>query len=494
MLFPSSASGTVRRTTRRIRSSSALCGSGTDARYSSTKDITRNVDQDRRVYVRMSAVAQLETELAGLYASPPEPLPFAPSLTSAPSSAARGREPPRLQQRRPPHRRRRSTSSAASGASTSTTGTSRCFASDWLDAPLFVHERDREEVARSTGVSGTFSDRHTLDGDFEVIPDPGHTAGRPPPLGQRRAPLPLHRRHDLPEATESGSRRCSTRATAPPTSRAWSCSATSTSTCSSPGRRPAAAVLRLDQKPTPGAASTRSSSACAAAGRAEWTRSSRSRPDGGRGTTTGGRPGRRRPADPRRGPALGQRLELAAWRFVLVSGEAQEALAGAVFEPENVRGAALVVRDRRGRQGAGLVRRRPLCAEHAARGLERESRRVAQRGRRPRRREHRARYRGGGVDRDRALLRLLPARATRSPAPPSGVRGRSASRSTSSSCAVTTLATDATIDAPVSSRLAGLVRSPWWSLAVAAIGAGVGVWLLAEVADDESLGGLTARP
>jgi nitroreductase len=31
------------------------------------------------------------------------------------------------------------------------------------------------------------------------------------------------------------------------------------------------------------------------------------------------------------------------WRFVLVSGEVQEALAGSVFEPENVRGAALAV-------------------------------------------------------------------------------------------------------------------------------------------------------
>jgi signal transduction histidine kinase len=58
---------------------------------------------------------------------------------------------------------------------------------------------------------------------------------------------------------------------------------------------------------------------------------------------------------------------------------------------------------------------------------------------------------------------------------------------------MTTLATDATIGAPVSSRLAGLVRSPWWSLATAAIAAGVGVWLLAEVADDAGLGGLTAK-
>lgn len=41
--------------------------------------------------------------------------------------------------------------------------------------------------------------------------------------------------------------------------------------------------------------------------------------------------------------ALGQRREPAALRFVLVSGEAQAALADAVFEPGNVRGAALVV-------------------------------------------------------------------------------------------------------------------------------------------------------
>ncbi|HEX2287531.1 MAG TPA: nitroreductase family protein, partial [Gaiellaceae bacterium] len=31
------------------------------------------------------------------------------------------------------------------------------------------------------------------------------------------------------------------------------------------------------------------------------------------------------------------------WRFVIVSGEAQAALADAMFEPRNVRGAALVV-------------------------------------------------------------------------------------------------------------------------------------------------------
>jgi glyoxylase-like metal-dependent hydrolase (beta-lactamase superfamily II) len=51
------------------------------------------------------------------------------------------------------------------------------FASDWVDAPLIVHERERDAVARSYHVRGTFSRRHTLDGDLEVIPTPGHTPG-----------------------------------------------------------------------------------------------------------------------------------------------------------------------------------------------------------------------------------------------------------------------------------------------------------------------------
>ncbi len=51
------------------------------------------------------------------------------------------------------------------------------FASNRVDAPLFCHENDRESVAQKTHVSGTFSTRHTLDDDFEVIPTPGHTSG-----------------------------------------------------------------------------------------------------------------------------------------------------------------------------------------------------------------------------------------------------------------------------------------------------------------------------
>lgn len=46
-----------------------------------------------------------------------------------------------------------------------------------LDAPAFVHERDRGETERSMRVAGIFTDRRMIDDDLEVIPTPGHTAG-----------------------------------------------------------------------------------------------------------------------------------------------------------------------------------------------------------------------------------------------------------------------------------------------------------------------------
>ena len=51
------------------------------------------------------------------------------------------------------------------------------FASDAVTAPLFVHENERRRVSEAYHVRGTFSRRHTLDEDFEVIPTPGHTSG-----------------------------------------------------------------------------------------------------------------------------------------------------------------------------------------------------------------------------------------------------------------------------------------------------------------------------
>lgn len=54
-------------------------------------------------------------------------------------------------------------------------------ACDWVantfDAPLYVHEEDAPSASEICNVAATFSERHKLDEDFEVIPIPGHTAG-----------------------------------------------------------------------------------------------------------------------------------------------------------------------------------------------------------------------------------------------------------------------------------------------------------------------------
>ena len=46
-----------------------------------------------------------------------------------------------------------------------------------IDVPVYVHERDRAEFEGAVPVDGAFADRHLIDGDLEVIPTPGHTAG-----------------------------------------------------------------------------------------------------------------------------------------------------------------------------------------------------------------------------------------------------------------------------------------------------------------------------
>lgn len=50
-------------------------------------------------------------------------------------------------------------------------------APDGLIGPLVVHEAARESVATKAAVSATYSERHVVDDDFEVIPTPGHTDG-----------------------------------------------------------------------------------------------------------------------------------------------------------------------------------------------------------------------------------------------------------------------------------------------------------------------------
>jgi glyoxylase-like metal-dependent hydrolase (beta-lactamase superfamily II) len=56
-------------------------------------------------------------------------------------------------------------------------GHEAAFASDAVTAPLFVHAADRAAVEQTHHVRASFSRRHMLDDDFEVIPTPGHTPG-----------------------------------------------------------------------------------------------------------------------------------------------------------------------------------------------------------------------------------------------------------------------------------------------------------------------------
>jgi hypothetical protein len=125
-----------------------------------------------------SAAGSMDTGIRGLYASEPESLPFAPSLDVRAFLLRRDRGNLLIY----------STMSAAAdaGAIEALGGISRhylnhrheaMFKSDAIDAPLFVHENERASVAQSYRVRGSFSRRHMLDEDFEVIPTPGHTPG-----------------------------------------------------------------------------------------------------------------------------------------------------------------------------------------------------------------------------------------------------------------------------------------------------------------------------
>jgi Metallo-beta-lactamase superfamily len=121
---------------------------------------------------------RMETAIPGLHASPPEPLPFAPSLHirafllrrdqgnvlmySVPSLEA---DDPAIEDLGGVLRQYLNH------------GHEAAFLPARVTAPLFVHEADRGPVAEKGHVRATFSRRHVLDDDLEVIPTPGHTPG-----------------------------------------------------------------------------------------------------------------------------------------------------------------------------------------------------------------------------------------------------------------------------------------------------------------------------
>jgi glyoxylase-like metal-dependent hydrolase (beta-lactamase superfamily II) len=120
----------------------------------------------------------MDTVIPGLYASAPEPLPFDRSLHIRAFLLRRDQGNLLVYSV--------TDLEADAGAIQDLGGLSRrylnhrheaMFASERVGAPLFVHENERDAVAKKTPVRGAFSKRHTLDGDFEAIPTPGHTSG-----------------------------------------------------------------------------------------------------------------------------------------------------------------------------------------------------------------------------------------------------------------------------------------------------------------------------
>ena len=122
--------------------------------------------------------ARLEPILDGLHATAPAPLSFAPSLRVRAFVLERERgnlllyTAPRLDAYV-----RALSDLGGVGGHYLNHGHEAMFLPDSDGPPVFVHGADSAAVARRRSEAKTFSDRHSLDDDFEVIPTPGHTPG-----------------------------------------------------------------------------------------------------------------------------------------------------------------------------------------------------------------------------------------------------------------------------------------------------------------------------
>ena len=106
--------------------------------------------------------------IPGLYPSPPESLPFGAASDPLVPARARGRQRPRLQ-----HHERDRRHLAPVPRPLARGG----FVPAALNAPVFVHARTARTTEKEVAVRASFSRRHMIDDDFEVIPIPGHTPG-----------------------------------------------------------------------------------------------------------------------------------------------------------------------------------------------------------------------------------------------------------------------------------------------------------------------------
>jgi hypothetical protein len=124
----------------------------------------------------------MNTVIPGLYASPPEPVPFGPSLEIRAFLLERDQGNLLIY--------RAETLRGEVAAVNELGGISRQYLNhrheaapvcDWVaeafGAPLFCHVDDAQSASAGCNVGQTFSERHRLDNEFEVIPTPGHTSG-----------------------------------------------------------------------------------------------------------------------------------------------------------------------------------------------------------------------------------------------------------------------------------------------------------------------------
>ncbi len=122
--------------------------------------------------------ARLEPILAGLRATAPEPLSFAPSLRVRAFVLERERGNLLLYTAPGLDAYARALSDLGGVARHYLNhGHEAMFLPDSGGPAVFVHEADSAAVARRRSEVRTFSARHALDDDFEVIPTPGHTPG-----------------------------------------------------------------------------------------------------------------------------------------------------------------------------------------------------------------------------------------------------------------------------------------------------------------------------
>lgn len=124
----------------------------------------------------------MDTVIPGLYASTPEPLGFGPSLEIRAYLLQRERGNLLIYRSAMLEQDKQEVDDLG--------GISRQYLNHWHEAspacdwvarefgaPLHVHDGDAAETAEACNVDETFTERHTLGDDFEIVPIPGHTDG-----------------------------------------------------------------------------------------------------------------------------------------------------------------------------------------------------------------------------------------------------------------------------------------------------------------------------